>query len=146
LEVDRPEVILCDTSFLTHFERARRNPARYEHWDAATLDRIAAAQLAINPHVLAEIRFGYVAGKLGPGRVAAIEHNLASFLLIPLDEPTLDTYVELRVHCRKAGRGIGFHDCWIAATARSRNVPLVSCDRGHVDLPKLETIYLAPDR
>src|SRR5665213_2899962 len=118
MEIDEPEVLLCDTSFLTHFEKARRNRERYAHWDRETLDRIGAAQLALNPHVLAEIRFGYVAGKLGPARVAAIEHNLSSFLLIPLDEATLDTYVELRVYCRENGRGIGFHDCWIAATAR----------------------------
>ncbi len=140
-----PEVILCDTSFLTHWERARRRPERYAHWDKGVLDRVGGAQLAITPHVLAEVRFGYKAANLGPARVAVIENTLASFLLIPLDEPTLDSYVDLRVHCKENGRGIGFHDCWIAATARSRGVPLVTCDQGQRDLPDLETIFLPPD-
>lgn len=142
---EQTEIILSDTSFLAHWERARRRPERYAHWDKATLDRVGAAQLAITPHVLAEVRFGYKIAKLGSGRVAAIEHTLASFLLIPLDEPTLDTYVDLRVLCKENGRAIGFHDCWIAATARSRGIPLVSCDRGHCNLPGLETIFLPPD-
>lgn len=139
------EVLLCDTSFLVHFEKSRRRPQRYAHWSTDTLDRVAAAQLAITPFVLAEVRYGYVAGGLGPGRVAAIEHNLSTFLLIPLDEPTLETYVELRVSCKEDGRPMGFHDCWIAATARSRSLPLVSCDHGHVDRPGVDTIFLPPD-
>jgi predicted nucleic acid-binding protein len=128
-----------------HWERARRNPERYAHWEREVLNRIGSAQLAITPHVLAEVRFGYRAAKLGPVRVAAIENALASFLLIPLDEQTLDAYVDLRVHCKESGRAIGFHDCWIAATARSRRIALVTCDRGQCDLPDLETIFLSPD-
>lgn len=142
---DQAEVILCDTSFLRHSERARHQSVRYAHWDKGVLDRIGEAQLAITPHVLAEVRYGYAVARLGPPRVAAIEHSLSAFLLIPLDEPTLETYVELRVHCKENGRAIGFHDCWIAATARSRKIPLASCDRGHCDLPGLETIFLPPD-
>jgi predicted nucleic acid-binding protein len=142
--VDDPEVLLCDTSFLGHFLASRRRPTRYAHWPRSTLERISGAQLAITPLVLAEVRYGYVVGGVGVLRVAAIEHHLSTFLLIPLDEPTLDEYVALRVHSKENGRPMGFHDCWIAATARSRDLPLVTCDRGFLDRPGVTAIYLPP--
>jgi predicted nucleic acid-binding protein len=142
--IPSPEVLVCDTSFLGHAENARHRPSLYQHWDREMLDRISRAILAITPFTLAEVRFGYRAKGFGAARVAAIENNLRSFLLIPLDEQALETYVDLKVELRHAGRALGFHDCWIAAVAISQGRPLISCDRGHEDLPSLETIYLPP--
>ena len=138
---------MCDTSFLKHFEKSRHRPGKYETWDRATLNRVGSAILAITPFTLAEVRYGYSVASLGPARVAAIENQLRTFLLIPIDERVLDTYVSLKVDCHRAGRGIGFHDCWIAATALSQGLPLVTCDKDQRDLPSgPETIYFpVPD-
>ena len=144
MEIASPEVLIADTSFLGHFDTSRRSPERYGEWPSDTLDRIAASQLAITPFTLAEVRYGYRRAGWGPARVAQAEHTLAGYVLIPLDEATLDAFVDLKLWCEQAGTAMGAHDCWIAATAVSREIPLVSCDRVHCDLPGLDTIFLEP--
>jgi tRNA(fMet)-specific endonuclease VapC len=99
---------------------------------------------ALRSFTLAEIRYGYRRAGWQPVRVAAMENTLSSYLLVPLDEATLDTYVDIKLSRPQAGKPIDFHDCWIAATAVSRQIPLVSCDQDHLDVPGLETIYLPP--
>lgn len=144
-EVAAPEVLLCDTSFLVHLEKSKRDSTRYVHWARTDLDRISQAILAITPFTLAEIRFGYVRRRWGPGRVAVIEHQLSSFVVVPLDEKVIDTYVDLRVRCADAGRPMGYHDCWIVATAISQAIPLVSCDQGMRDRGA-ELLFLEPPK
>src|SRR5215211_2599664 len=106
-ELPAPEVLVCDTSFLSNFERSLRDSSRYGHWPPATLDRIAAAVLAITPFTLAEIRFGYTVASWGVARIAAVENRLAGYVLIPLDPDALDEYVRLAAHARSAGIAIG---------------------------------------
>jgi predicted nucleic acid-binding protein len=143
-ELPAPEVLVCDTSFLGHFERSLRDSSRYRHWPRATLDRIAAAVAAITPFTLAEIRFGYTVAGWGAARIAAIENRLAGYVLIPLDSEALDEYVRLAAHARSNGIEIGHNDLWIAATAGSRDLPLVTSDRTQAQLPGVATIYLPP--
>jgi hypothetical protein len=73
MELPAPEVILCDTSFVSHNALAARRPERYAHWPAATLDRISAATLAITPFTVGEVRAGYIVGKWGPARGVQLE-------------------------------------------------------------------------
>jgi len=143
-ELAAPEVIVCDTSFLGHFERSLRDSSKYRHWPPAMLERIAAAVVAITPFTLAEIRQGYIAAGWGEARIIAIENRLASYALIPLDTPTLDQYVEFAVHCRRHGIVIEHNDLWIAATAASRGLPLATSDSQQASLPGLTAIYLPP--
>lgn len=144
MEIASPEVLLADTSFLGHYEASRARPDEYRHWPPSQLDRLQASHIAISPFTLAELRYGWRKGRWGAARVAAAEHTLAGYLLVPLDERTIDTYVDLKLSCVNGGKAIGDHDCWIAATALSREIPLISCDRAHRDLPGLETIFLPP--
>jgi tRNA(fMet)-specific endonuclease VapC len=144
MEVAGPEILICDTSYISHFERSLRSSARYQHWPAATLDRIASAALAITPFTLGEIRAGYVTRGWGAPRVVQLENRLRGYVLVPLDTATLDEYAKLHAHCRDAGIGIGQNDLWIAAMAISQGVPLVTCDSSQAGLPGVESIYLAP--
>ena len=147
MEIESPaEVILWDTSFINHSERALRSPEKYRHWSREALDRVSGAVAAITPFTLAEVRFGYVDAGWSPASRAATENALSAFVLIPLDERVLDTYVDLKVTCKRRGRAISFHDCWIAATAISQEIALASSDKAHRDLPGLETIYFPPPR
>lgn len=136
-----PEVLLCDSSFLGHYEKAGAHPDRYRHWSTTDLNRVSGAILAITPFTLAEVRVGYQRAGWGRARIAAIENALSGYLLIPLDEQILSTYVDLKCRTMSTGRPMGFHDCWIAAAALSQGIPLVSSDNGHRDIPGLTTIY-----
>jgi predicted nucleic acid-binding protein len=144
MEIAAPEVLLCDTSFIGHYGLAGRQPSRYEHWPASTLDRITAAHLGLTPITLGELRAGYVIDKWGAARIAESENRIASYVVVPLDEATLDEYAKLHAHCKTAGVGIGHNDLWIAAVAISRGIPLVTCDRVQSELPGLDAIYLPP--
>jgi predicted nucleic acid-binding protein len=144
VEIAAPEVLLCDTSFISHFERSQRRPERYVHWPAATLDRITRAIQAITPFTQGEVRGGYLAAGLSPARIAVLENQLSGYVLIPLDEPALDAYARLHASCRRSGVSISDNDLWIAAIAISRNLELVTCDRAQANLPGLRSIFLPP--
>jgi predicted nucleic acid-binding protein len=143
-ELPAPEVLLCDTSYLAHFERSLRDASRYRHWDRGALERVAAAVLAITPFTLGEIRAGYVLRNWGAARITALENRIAGYVLIPLDSDALDEYAKLHAHCIANGIGIGQNDLWIAAIAISRSMLLITCDRAQAELPGLESIYFPP--
>ena len=81
---------------------------------------------------------------MGDIRVADSENRLASYVLVPLDGATLEEYSKLHAHCRTTGWTVGQNDLWIAATAISRDLPLVTCDGHQASLPGLTAIYLPP--
>jgi predicted nucleic acid-binding protein len=141
------ETLICDTSFVGHLWRRLRAPARYEHWDAATVDRVEAALLAISVVTIAEMRAGHARRGWGSRRVAQSERALATFLPVTIDDPHLDEWARLRVAALARGIALSDNDLWIAATASVREQVLVTCDRDHVriarDLP-VEVVYLAP--
>jgi predicted nucleic acid-binding protein len=143
-EVPAPEVLLCDSSYLVHLERSTKqtHAEKYKHWPRETIDRISAAVLAITPFTIAELRVGWERLPLGPKRLAAAETLLRSYVLIPLDERTLEEWVTLRVYCLETGSTLRDNDLWIAATAVSQRVPLVTTDRPQSELPGVDAIFL----
>ncbi len=64
--------------------------------------------------------------------------------MIPLDKATLAEWVALRVDCERSGTRPGDNDLWIAATAISQGIPLLTCDKAQSELPGLDAIYLSP--
>jgi predicted nucleic acid-binding protein len=144
VQLEAPEVLVCDTSYISHRERALRDASRYAHWPKAELDRVAAAVLALTPFTLAEIRVGWTRAHWGPERIAEAERRLHAYVVIPLDETTLSEWVRLRVHCFNAGYTLSDNDLWIAATAISHGLPLVTSDKAQSELPGVTAIYLPP--
>jgi len=143
-----PEWLLCDTSFVGHVGARRARPQRYEHWSREVIDRIDNAVLAISVVTLAEARFGYLNAEWGERRIANEERRLASFLQIPLDFPDLDEWARLRDYSKRQGIAIGDNDLWIAATASTRNLDLVTCDEDQKRLDEvlsISVVYLPPD-
>lgn len=142
-----PERLVCDTSFVVHVGALRARPDRYQHWDRQIVTRVENAVLAISVITLAEARFGYLNAKWGERRIAEEERRLASFLQIPLDFPDLDEWARLRDLARQRGISISDNDLWIAATASTRQHPLLTCDKDQLrldpDLP-VAVIYLPP--
>jgi predicted nucleic acid-binding protein len=141
------ETLICDTSFVSHLWRRSQTPARYEHWETATVDRVEASFLAISVVTIAETRAGYLLANWGRSRIESVEQDLQRFYSIPIRRRYVLEWARLRVAARTSGIAIGDNDLWIAATASRREQMLVTCDRDHVriahDLP-VEVVYLAP--
>ncbi|MBS1882783.1 MAG: type II toxin-antitoxin system VapC family toxin [Actinobacteria bacterium] len=141
------ETLICDTSFVSHLWRRLRAPARYQHWDSATVDRVEAALLAINVVTVAELQAGRVRDRWGGRRVAQAERSLAVFESVTIDDPHLEEWARLRVAAWDHGIAISDNDLWIAATASTCRSPLVTCDRDHQRIaPQMpvEVVFLAP--
>ena len=139
-----PEVILCDTTFVSLQEIAERKPDAIAHWQSDVMSRIDVAILAISVFTIAEIRAGRIKANWGQRRADSQEARLAAYVTIPLDEDILNAYAAL--HAWSAGgRPTPHNDMWIAATAIARSLPLVSCDTHFVRIAEdhdLEHIYL----
>jgi predicted nucleic acid-binding protein len=138
------ESILCDTSFVSVMQSSAhpRFSASIASWPQAVKDRLSVAILAIGVVTLAELRDGHIYGRWGAERRNRAEKLIASYLLIPLDMPTVDCCARLRAACRSTGVTVPDNDIWIAATAITRGWPLVSCDRHFDAIPDLDHIKL----
>jgi len=94
---------------------------------------LAGRRCLISFQTLAEIRFGARLGSWGPQRLGRMEQHLTLAEIVWPGPALLQTCVELRVACRRAGHALGQseHDAdrWIAATAVHLGIPLVSHDR-----------------
>jgi len=124
-ELRPAEIILCDTTFVSLQERAGQRPETIAHWPHEALDRVDHAILALSVFSLAEIRAGRIYAGWGETRSERQEARLRAFLLVPLDEAILDQYARLHAWNLK-GHSIQHNDLWIAASAISRTLPLVS--------------------
>jgi predicted nucleic acid-binding protein len=127
--------------------RRLRTPARYEHWDTATIDRVEAASLAISVVTIAETRAGYRLANWGAVRIERAEQELRRFLPIPVRRRYVSEWARLRSAAQAGGVAISDNDLWVAATASRREQVLLTCDRDHLRIaPELgvEVVYLAP--
>jgi len=133
-----PEVLLCDTTYVSQLMKAERRPGTTDHWPQEVVDRIAAAVLTISVITVAEIRAGMIRARWGTRSREEAEHRLAAYTWIPLDVETIDRWAELQAAALAAGNaGPNHNDIWIAATALVRGYPLVSCDRAQCELPEI---------
>lgn len=142
---DDVEEILCDTSFVSVVQRAARNkPAAktVAGWPKDVSDRLNSAILGISVISLAEVRSGYAADGWGDQRVAQAEATLSAYLQFPLDMDVVNRCADLRAASLRASWGVGDNDLWIAATALSRECPVVSCDKGFCRIEGIDLIYL----
>lgn len=143
---EAPAIVLCDSSFVGHQERAIVAPDTVAHWPADVVAMLNNTMLAISVIALAEIRAGRIYAGWGTKRCERQEARLAAFLRVPLDDAVMDQYAALHAWSKK-GHPTPHNDLWIAATAMSRDLPLVSCDKHFEGIARdhaLRHIYLAP--
>jgi predicted nucleic acid-binding protein len=125
---------LADTSLFVARETARRV-------DVRTL----ATELAVSVITIGELRAGVLAStevKVRDRRLATLE---AALLLdaLPVNHDVAQAWARLRVLLRDAGKRLPVNDSWIAATAMSIGVPVVTQDADYdVDLPDLAVIHV----
>lgn len=80
--------------------------------------------------------------KWGDRRRGEFLTHLDAFPTIPVTEPLVQAFAELKVECKRLGHPlhekIHTADSWIAATARAHELPLMSLDKVFRDAPQVE--------
>ena len=72
-------------------------------------------------------------------RLAALTEALA-FDAVPIDQAVAEAWALLRILLRDRGLKIQVNDSWIAATAMTLGVPVVTQDKDYVELDGLSVI------
>lgn len=122
---------LVDTSVFVAFEGGR----------VVARDRMPA-QILVSVISVGELRAGVLATDEPRIRAQRLE-TLAlalSFDSIPIDDDVAAAWARLRIELRMRGRSMPVNDSWIAATAMSLGVPVVTQDADYVDVPGLDVI------
>jgi predicted nucleic acid-binding protein len=122
---------LADTSIFIAHESGR--PLRTD---------VLPDRLAVSVITIGELR----AGVLAAGDLATRGLRLATLTAalaldpVPVDEDVAGAWALLRVALRDHGRRMAVNDSWIAATAIALDIPLVTQDDDHLDIPGLRVI------
>lgn len=99
-------------------------------------------QLAVSTITIGELRAGVLVAKdveERDRRLATLTQALA-MKPVAIDESVAESWAKLRVLLRQAGQRMPVNDSWIAATALSLGVPVVTQDDDYVELPELAVI------
>ena len=90
----------------------------------------------------AEIRFGAMLRGWGADRLRRMESRLAAAEVVDSGPELIETYVQLRVTCHRAGHPLAqkIHDAdrWVAATALRLELPLIANDGIFDGVPGLQ--------
>jgi len=85
---------------------------------------------AISPVTVAELHVGVLAAKdvdTRARRLATLE-AVADVETLPIDNAVAGAWALLRIHLAAAGRRLNVNDLWIAATALSHDLPIITQD------------------
>lgn len=74
-------------------------------------------------------------------RLATLTEALA-FDPIPIDDRVAAAWARLRIELRESAQRMPVNDSWIAATALSLGVPVVTQDADYVDVPGLDVMHV----
>jgi hypothetical protein len=99
-------------------------------------------ELAISVITIGELRAGVLAAvdvETRDRRLATLSEALALDPL-PVDQSVAETWARLRVLLRDMQKRMPVNDSWIAATAMSLGVPVVTQDEDHVEVPGLKIV------
>jgi|SRR5437868_6456230 len=101
-------------------------------------------ELAISVITIGELRAGVLAAldvSTRDLRLATLTEAL-QFDAVPIDQHVADTWARLRLLLRDAGLRMPVNDSWIAATAMTLGVPVVTQDDDYVDVSGLLVIHV----
>ena len=114
---------LVDANVLSEATKPNPNP-KVVGWLAAH-----ETQLAINPIVLGELRFGILLlpkGKRRSELLAWLESGIRYLQMLDFDASTSENWAQLLADLRKQGRAMPVKDSLIAATARQFQLPIAT--------------------
>ena len=107
-------------------------------FDAAALPE----EIGVSVITIGELR----AGVLAASDVEARDRRLATLTQalalqpIPVDDRVADAWAKLRLLLRDSGQRMAVNDSWIAATAMSLGIPVVTHDEDYVEVSGLSVI------
>jgi hypothetical protein len=124
---------LADTTVFIAHESGRRLRAD------ALPDRLAVSVITIG-----ELRAGVLAALDLETRDRRLTTLTAALALepVPVDERVAQAWARLRVTLRDLGLRMPVNDSWIAATAISLGVPVVTQDDDYVEVPGLAVVHV----
>jgi hypothetical protein len=101
-------------------------------------------ELAVSVITIGELRSGVLAAvdiDTRDRRLATLGEAL-SLDPLPVDQPVAEAWARLRVVLRDMDKAMPVNDSWIAATAISLGVPVVTQDEDYVEVAGLEIILV----
>ncbi len=121
---------LADTSVFVGLEQDRISSIRHS--------------LTLSMITIGELRLGVLNAADAAARATRLRTLQSALALdpLPVDDTVADTWAELQVALRAAGRRLDVNDAWIAATAIAHGLPLVTQDRDYQDVPGLDVVAL----
>ena len=124
-------VVLLDTTVVSLLHPKKRG--------AEILDRYAVHMekqtLALSFQSVAELWNWAESRGWGDEARNGLDLFIKRFLVIPYDYALAQAWARAMQSSRKEGRRLDSGDCWIAATAVHRQIPLLTHDRDFLDLP-----------
>ena len=101
-------------------------------------------RLAVSVITIGELRAGVLAAADLETRDRRLSTLTAALALepVPVDERVADAWARLRVTLRDLGLRMPVNDSWIAATAISLGVPVVTQDDDYVEVPGLAVVHV----
>jgi predicted nucleic acid-binding protein len=128
-----PRRALADTSVFIGLETRR--------FDASQID---GYEWGISAITLGELRLGVLqaAGPESASRRLSTYQLAQRFEALPIDEAVSEAWALLISGLRTAGRSAPLNDSWIAATAITHQIPVVTQDADYDDMPGVEVIKI----
>ncbi len=101
-------------------------------------------ELAISVITIGELRAGVLAAPDVETRDRRLSTLMSALELeaVPVDEGVAAAWARLRILLRDHGTRLPINDSWIAATALSLGVPVVTQDRDFANVPDLDVIVV----
>jgi hypothetical protein len=101
-------------------------------------------RLAVSVITIGELRAGVLAASDSDVRDRRLATLTAAFALdpVPIDSAVAEAWAALRVRLRDLGLRMPVNDSWIAATAISLGVPVVTQDDDYVTIAGLDVIHV----
>ncbi len=99
-------------------------------------------EIGVSVITIGELRAGVLAAadvETRDRRLATLTHAMA-LQPIPVDDQVADAWAKLRLLLRDSAQRMAVNDSWIAATAMSLGVPVVTQDEDYVELPGLAVV------
>lgn len=99
-------------------------------------------EIAVSVVTIGELRAGVLAAadvETRDRRLATLTQVLA-MQPVPVDDRVADSWAKLRILLRDSGQRMRVNDSWIAATAMSLGVPVVTQDDDYINLADLMVV------
>lgn len=132
-----PASVVVDTMVVSALVNAGRDPGAAARYRSVIDGRTVVVSFV----TVTEMRFGAIKAGWGEIRRRGLERVLTQLVVVQPDDDLMLTCAELRATCLAAGQALGqkVHeaDRWIAATAMTLGVELISSDAVFADVPGL---------